>query len=85
MYFEKPAITFTIPGSGVNYVSLDSVTGIEVPNSDSKAYSEAISLLAWDKELRYKYGKAAKKRVEEIFMKANFKINAEILINSVFG
>lgn len=85
MYFEKPAITFTIPGSGVNYVSLGSVTGIEVPNSDSKAYSEAISLLARDKELRYKYGKAAKKRVEEIFMKANFKINAEILINSVFG
>ena len=83
MYFEKPAITFTIPGSGVNYVSLSGVTGIEVPNADSKAYSEAISLLAHDKELRYKYGEAAKNRVEKIFMKANFKINVETLLNSV--
>lgn len=32
MYYEKPAVTFTIPGSGVNYVCLNSENGIEVEN-----------------------------------------------------
>ena len=37
MYFGKPTVTFTIEGSGVNFVSLNGVTGIEVPNRDAKA------------------------------------------------
>ena len=39
MYFGKPAVTFTIPGSGVNYVNLDGVTGIECKNADCKDYA----------------------------------------------
>lgn len=45
MYFSKPAITFTIPGSGVNFVSLNEKTGIEVENRNSAKYAEAISEL----------------------------------------
>lgn len=39
MYCGIPAVTFTIPGSGVNWVSQNGETGIEVPNGDDKAYA----------------------------------------------
>lgn len=75
MYYEKAPVTFTIPGSGVNYVSINGETGIEVPNRDVKAYAEAMTKLANDKELREKYGKAAKKRVVENFLDSDFAEN----------
>ncbi len=75
MYFGKPAVTFTIPGSGVNYVSLDGVTGIECPNRDVKAYAEALRKLADNQELRDEYGKNARDRVIENFMFDKFEKN----------
>lgn len=72
MYFEKPAITFTIPGSGVNYVSIANETGIECPNGDVKAYAKALKKLAEDEKIRVKYGVYAKKRVKENFMFEQF-------------
>lgn len=73
MYFSKPAVTFTIPGSGVNYVNLDGVTGIECPNGDSEAYADALIRLAEDEELRKQYGNAAKERVKEEFSVDRFQ------------
>ena len=67
MYYEKPAVTFTIPGSGVNYVSLNRVTGIEVENHNVEKYADAMQTLAQNKELCLKYGKAGKERVKTIF------------------
>lgn len=67
MYFGKPAVTFHIPGSGVNFVSLDNVTGIECPNRDSKAFAEAIKKLGEDSKLAENYGKSAKERVTQNF------------------
>ena len=75
MYFGHPAVTFTIEGSGVNYVSINGVTGIECPNGDSKAYAEALKTLANDPGLRAKYGEAARARVIENFTFAMFKKN----------
>lgn len=49
MYYEKPAVTFTIPGSGVNYVSLNRVTGIEVENRNVEKYADAMQTLAQNK------------------------------------
>lgn len=72
MYFEKPAVTFTIPGSGVNYVNLNGETGIEVPNRDVEKYAEALEKLAQSKELRMQYGQAAKRWVVENFMQTQF-------------
>lgn len=72
MYFEKPTVTFTIPGSGVNYVSLNGVTGIEVENGNIKEYANAIIKLAEDEKLRKKYGQAGKKRVVEKFLSSQF-------------
>lgn len=81
MYFDNPAVTFTIPGSGVNYVSIDGVTGIECSNGNTQAFANAIKELQQNSELRKNYGAAAKKRVEENFMYDQFKrrINALIM------
>lgn len=75
MYYEKPSVTFTINGSGVNYVSFDGITGIEVQNRDIKAYAYAIRKLADNPELRYQYGVAAKKRVMDNFLNTMFVKN----------
>lgn len=68
MYCGTPAVTFTIPGSGVNWGSLNGETGIEVPNGDDKAYAEAVDKLIEDKKLNKKYGAAGHQRVVENFM-----------------
>lgn len=81
MYCGKPAVTFTIEGSGVNYVSLGGVTGIECRNRDCHAYAEAIRFLADHPEKRMKYGKAAKERVEDLFLYKQFSVN----IQKLFG
>ena len=73
MSFEKPAVTFTIPGSGVNYVNLNGVTGLEVPNRDSKAYAEAIKKLFEDKKMYKKFSHNAKERVLKNFTNDIFK------------
>ena len=67
MYCGTPAVTFTIPGSGVNWVSLNGETGIEVPNGDDKAFAEAIDKLIDDKELSKRYAENGMKRVRDNF------------------
>jgi len=67
MYCYTPAVTFTIPGSGVNWVNLNGETGIEVPNRDCKAFGEAIDRLLSDKKLAEQYGEVAHRRVIENF------------------
>ena len=80
MYFGKPAVTFTIPGSGVNIVNLNGVTGVECPNSDSAAYANALNKLIINPDLRNLYGDAARKRVLENFTKMQFEQNVMTLL-----
>lgn len=68
MYFAKPAVTFSIPGSGVNYVCLNGETGLEVENKNVKMYAEAMKQLAMDEQLRKLYGDAGRKRVINNFL-----------------
>lgn len=68
MYYGKPAVTFTVPGSGVNYVCLDGENGVEVENRNVKQYADAIKKLAADEKLRRTYGEAGRKRVMENFL-----------------
>lgn len=75
MYYEKPAITFTIPGSGVNYVSINGTTGIEVQNKNIEEYANAMKTLAEDPNLCIRYGVAGKKRVEKYFLSTQFSYN----------
>lgn len=72
MYFGKPAVTFTIPGSGVNYVNLNGVTGIECANRDSEAYAEALIKLADNREMCMTYGRNARQRVLDNFTQVQF-------------
>lgn len=83
MYYGKPAVTFTIPGSGVNYVSINGETGIEVENRNIEAYANALNTLAGNKELRDRYGKVGKKRVEENFLSTQFCINVKNVISAI--
>ncbi len=83
MYYGKPAVTFTIPGSGVNYVCLNGENGIEVLNRDVEKYAEALRKLADDKKLREEYGTAGKKRVEENFLNSQFGRNILGVVDSL--
>ncbi len=79
MYYGKPCITFNIPGSGVNYVSLNNISGLEVENENVKAYADAIKDVLNHQE----FGSNAKKRVEELFLFDKFKKNIKDIINNL--
>lgn len=85
MYYEKPAVTFTIQGSGVNYVCLHGENCIEVENGNVRKYAYALRKLAQDKELRIAYGKAGKKRVEDNFLSTQFCEHISRLIVEIGG
>ena len=83
MYFGKPAVTFTIPGSGVNYVNIDGVTGIECQNMDVNAFAQAMMKLKNDPELRKTLGTNARQRVTQNFMYSTFKGKITRLIDEL--
>lgn len=73
MYCKTPAVTFTIEGSGVNWVNLNGITGIEVSQegNQDQAYAIALDKLVTDTALQAKYAEAAHKRVAENFLMRN--------------
>ena len=83
MYYGKPVVTFTIPGSGVNYVNIDGETGIECPNSDSDAYAKALIKLANDSDLRKQMGANGRQRVLDNFTEKQFVKNVGKLLDDV--
>ena len=77
MYCGSVPVTFTIEGSGVNWVSVGGETGIEVPLGDVKAYAEAIDRLLTDKDLYMKYATAGKDRIARMFTSERSNAQAE--------
>ena len=71
MYCGLPAVTFTIPYSGVNWLCLNGETGLESENGNVQALADAINHLLITDDLRKKLGENAKKRIE-----TNFTIEA---------
>lgn len=69
MCCQTPAVTFTIPGSGVNWVAPDNVAALEVANHDSKGFAAAIDKLIMNEELRSRLGENGKDRVMKLFSK----------------
>lgn len=67
MYCKTPAVTFTIEGSGVNWVNLNGVTGLEVANGNTVAYANAIDQLLRNDVLAQRMGEAGHQRVAENF------------------
>lgn len=62
----KPVINCQL-NNGVNYVSLDGITGLTVPPKNANALGLAIKKLLNNDDLRILMGKAAKLRVEQEF------------------
>ncbi len=65
MWCGTPAVTFTVPGAGINSLNINGVTGIEVDNGNARQLAAAIDHLLTHDEMRREYGRAARKRVEE--------------------
>lgn len=77
MFCETPAVTFTIDGSGVNWVSINNLTGLEVENGNSILFANAIDQLLTDDELRIQYAQNAKERVLGNFVMDKIKLEIE--------
>ena len=54
-------------GTGTSFVNQDGVTGLVVPPADSEALAEAMRRLFEDDALARQFGKAARRRYEELF------------------
>ena len=70
MYCKSVPVTFSLAGSGVNWVSLAGVTGEQVPLKDVKAFAAAIDKILSDKKLQEVYAEKAKARILEHFTTA---------------
>lgn len=68
MYCKCPAVTFSIEGSGVNWVSLKDQTCLEAPNGDVTAYAKGIDALIKDKQLHDKLAEAGYERAKSLFV-----------------
>lgn len=66
MAHATPVINTDLP-SGVPWVSIDGETGLTVPPRDIGALSAALTKLVAEDDLRERYGKAARNRVETTF------------------
>jgi rhamnosyl/mannosyltransferase len=82
MRFGKPVINTNLK-SGVPYVSLDGVTGLTVAPGDVGALAGAMQRLIDDDALREKFGRAARKRVNEEFLETVMLSRIEDLYNNI--
>jgi glycosyltransferase involved in cell wall biosynthesis len=67
MYCGLPAVTFAIPDSGVNWLSINGKTGLEVTNGNAQALAEAINKLLIDNSFREELGNNAFLRIQKHF------------------
>ena len=68
MYCSLPAVTFTIPNSGVNWLCLKGETCLESENGNAQALADAINELIENETLRQQLGDNARKRVKDFFV-----------------
>ena len=83
LFYGKPAVTFTIPGSGVNFVNLNGVTGLEVPNRNVRAYADGIMILMYDKKLYKTLSENAHNRIYEILSPKAFSTKLNEIYSTV--
>ncbi|HEY9542685.1 glycosyltransferase [Prevotella sp.] len=68
MYCGAVPVTFTIAGSGVNWVSLHEITGLEVANGDVRSFALSIDRLLADDTLYNRLSQAGRERVKSHFV-----------------
>jgi rhamnosyl/mannosyltransferase len=67
MMMGKPVVAADIPGSGVPWINVDGVTGLNVPVRQPAALAGALALLMSNDELRQRMGHAARRRYLDEF------------------
>lgn len=67
MAYGKPVVATHIPGSGVDWVNLDGISGLNVPVENVDALAKKLNLLLSDKVLYEKLAKGAHQRYLENF------------------
>jgi len=67
MAAERPIVTTDIAGSGVPWVSLHNVTGLNAPVHDPVALARAITTITGDPTLQQRFGAAARQRFLQLF------------------
>jgi rhamnosyl/mannosyltransferase len=85
MYCGSVPVTFTIEGSGVNWVSVKDETGIEVPLGDVQAYAAAIDKLLTDNDLYMQYATAGKDRIARMFTSKQSVKETKAVFNELTG
>ena len=75
MYCGLPAVTFTIPNSGVNWLCLNEETGLESENGNVQMFAASINRMINDDVLRKQLSINACKRVKEYFVSEAIKEN----------
>jgi rhamnosyl/mannosyltransferase len=83
MYCGSVPVTFTIEGSGVNWVSVKDQTCLEVPLGDVEAYAAAIDKLLGDNDLYMQYATAGKERISKMFTSEKSNKEAEKIFNEL--
>lgn len=85
MYCSVPAVTFTIPDSGVNWVCPDGECGLEAPNHDASAFAANIDRLLDDAALHDTLAANAHNRVAENFIMNNLTHNMQCIYDELFS
>jgi len=67
MSFAKPVVATKIPGSGVDWVNVDKVTGINVKPANEEELAKGINQILTDNNLYKKYACNALRRFEKYF------------------
>lgn len=83
MYCYTPPVVFTISESGVNYVNLANVTGLEVENRNIQAFAEAINVLLANEALQKGFAEAGHQRVLDNFVMERIKSKLSSLYNQL--
>jgi len=68
MFCGLPAVTFTIPDSGVNWLCLNEETGLESENGNVQQFVNAINRMVNDDVLRKQLGFNAHERIKHFFV-----------------
>lgn len=83
MYCRATPVTFEIEGSGVNWVNIKNVTGLEVENGNAKLFGEAINRLLGNKLLRNELAEQGYNRVIKNFTMESIQKKLESIYNEL--
>lgn len=83
MYCHTPTVSFVIPASGVNYVSINNETGFVVENSNPQSFADAINRLVIDNKIRKVMGEKGHNRVINNFSIDKYDENINLIYHKL--